>query len=352
MNNRFVKIMILVMFIILGSVSWKLLNQPSLNVLNWDFYIGKRTLETYQTKTSVKVNYKIYDSNEQARDFIIQSPGIFDIVIPSDYMMDFLIKENLLHPLSLDRLDNLKNVSESAIKQFKKKGWLKYCVPYLFGSTGFAINRDEVKVSATQISWQMLARDAEGEQKFKNKLVILDDSRQVLGSILLELGFDPNSTKTDQLNEAVRLLQRVKPIVLEFSSDTGKDKMLNGEAWIAFAWSGDALQVAAKSPSWQYGIPASGGLKFQDGVCMPKNPPNIDSAYTFINNLLDENVHAEIVETTKYLTTNSKALAQLPIKQKEIQSKVAESKEPLYFVRDLGDEGARIFEKAWERVKG
>ena len=326
--------------------------QKVVNVLNWDFYIGESTIDTFQSEYQTRVNYRIYDSNEQARDFLIQGPEQFDIVIPSDYMMTFMKDRGLLAEIDTNRIPNLVNVDKDVVQQFEDEGWLSSCVPYLFGSTGFAVDSTNVDLLPVDLSWRQLADDAQGEGIYKGKIVILDDFRQVLGSVLIELGYNPNTTDEQELEQAVRLLQDLKPSILEFSSDTGKERMLSGSAIIAFAWSGDALQVAEKNADWIYSVPSAGGLKFQDGICIPKGAPNLDSAYNFINHLLDEQVHKEIVITTKYLSTNTAALSQINGNLKSALETAATNNSPLYFVETLDDAGVQLYEKSWRRVKG
>lgn len=325
--------------------------KPKVSVLNWDFYIGKHTIDSFQQEEGVSVDYKIYSSNEEARFFIEQSPGTYDIVVPSDYMIQNLIDSDLLSAIDLTSIPNVSEIEKDAISEFDKRGWLKFCVPYLYGNTGFAINTANIKgIDASEFSWNYLIRDVEGEQKLKRRVVVLDDARQVLGSVLMENGWDPNNPTDEQLNKAVGILSRIRPLILEFSADTGKSRMLNSEVDVAFAWSGDSLQVKSKNPNWSYAVPNGGGIKFQDGICIPKDSPNKENAYKFMNHLLEKSVHLDIIMTTKYLTTNRAAKMSLKPAEK-VTFKVSEPKN-MKFLESLSGKELTRFESAWERVKG
>jgi len=322
-----------------------------LNVANWDFYIGNDTIASFEREYDVRVNYDIYASNEDALALLRSSPGVYDVVIPSDYMIEIMRSEDLLTPLDHLRIPNLINVDP------KFRGEQNYwdpeeevSAPYLFGSTGFAINRSFVDEDS--MSWSLLLADARGAQKYKNKVAILDDMRFVLGSVLLELGYDPNSIEPKQIDEAVQLLRAIRPLVRAFTADTGKDLLLNGDVWIAYAWNGDALQVQKVNSNVEYVIPESGSLRFQDGICIPSGSGRIDLAHKFINHVLKAEVNAEIVQHTRYGTTNVAAMPYIDdaIRTNSASFPLAEQLDRLRFIRDLGD-SLSLYERAWEQVK-
>lgn len=335
---------------------WLVATRPSrtLNVLNWDFYIGNRTIPSFEEKEGIRTSYTLYASNEDALRMIRENPGVYDIVIPSDYMMDIMIKDSLLEPLDHSQVPNLTNVDP------RYRGGNNYwdtseqfCAPYLFGSTGFAVNTALFQgASGSAMSWRALENDATGPQVLRNRVAIIDDMRFVLGSILLELGHDPNTTNADQINQAVALLKRIRPLVRAYSADSPKDLLLNGDVWVAYAWNGDVLQVQRHNPGVQYMIPTAGSLRFQDGVCIPKNAPHKEMAHRFINHLLDGTVHAEIVNHTWYGSTN--AAARRAIDPSVLSNPASFPPDSvvrrLHFIRDVGN-AAALYERAWAEVK-
>lgn len=322
--------------------------QDTLNVLNWDFYIGKNTLADFQRSHGITVNYAIYASNEDARDRLRAAPRQNDVVFPSDYMMDYLIRNDMLENLPPGGIPNANPniIDGAALEEFHNRGWDKFCVPYLFGNTGFAVNRNLVEKSPSEVTWTWLASD-----EFQGKILVLDDARQVLGSVMIELRSNPNSTASEDLNKAVSLLLRLKPKILEFTADTGKERMMEGAAGVAFAWSGDSLQVAAARSNWSYGVPSFGGLKFQDGICIPKGAPHKEKAREFINFLLSPSAHLDIIQTTWYPTTNKAARELAPQRLRDALQAASGSGLKMYQLQDMNDSELRRFEDAWARVK-
>ena len=321
------------------------ISSPELNVLNWDFYIGKRTISDFEKANGVRVHYQIYSSNEDCLGKVRSHPGQYDIIFPSDYMIDILRREGLIEPLERSRLTNIRNIGSIYLGNYYDPKE-EYSVPYMFGTTGFAVDRKFVSEKA--ISWSKLT-----DGKYKNRIVALDDMRFTLGSVLMELGYSPNTKSPKELDRAVDLLRRVKPNILAFTADTGKQYLLSGSAWIAYAWSGDVLQVQQTRPDVEYIIPAAGSLRFQDGICIPKNSPNRDQAHSFINYLLQPQVSADITNDILYGNTNVEATKHM---RPDIRSKPACFPPPgtlkrCEWIKDVG-EALELYRKAWEKVKG
>ena len=359
MNSRSLALSVAVALVVTGTVAWlgtKTYRQHELNVLNWDYYIGTTTLQTFTAKSNVSVNYKIYSSNEEARDFILQAPKSYDVVIPSDYMIDIMAAENRLGNIDLRKIPNISNVDPLIVSEFRQRGWLTHCVPYTWGTTGFAIrqkadDKNIANISPDLISWEYLRQNALGNQSLKGRVAIIDDPVQVLGSALIEIGADPKNYTKAEMNRAISLLQGVRPLIREFTKDTGKDLMKNGEAIVIFGASGDALQVAEKFPDWSYSSPGKGGFKFQDGICLVAGAPNSDSAHFFLNHLLDAEVHRNIVETDRYLTTNIAAMKLLDPRFYDQLREVARRGGPLQYVPSFTPQAREEFERAWILVK-
>jgi spermidine/putrescine-binding protein len=318
--------------------------KAELNVLNWDFYMGRNTIAEFEREFNVKVNYQIYKDNEDCLAKITAAPGSYDVIFPSDYMIQIMKVRGLLEKLERERITLLGNIGDQYRGNYYDPQE-SYCVPYMFGTTGFAVNRNFV--ADKEVTWALLA-----EPRFRGRISVIDDLRFTLGSALLELRYDPNTTNSAELKEAVALLRRVRPNIRRFSADSPKGPMASGDLWVAYAWSGDVLQAQRSNPAIEYIIPSAGSLRFQDGICIPKGARNSDVAHHFINYLLRPDVSAAITNDILYGNTNEKAISQI---RQEVRENHASFPTDDEFARcrrilDVGD-SLKLYEEAWEEVK-
>ena len=320
--------------------------QKELNLFNWKYYIGDSTIAKFEKEYNVKVNLSYYSSNEECLASLKASKGNYDIVIPSDYMVDLMIKENLLSEIDLSKITNFKNIDTLFIGD--RKGFDptdKYSVPYMFGTTGFA--RNKTKIQSTIKNWNDFFVFSDS-----SKFTLLDDVRFVFGSLLMNYGYDPNTLTESELKQVAVEILKHKKNLKAFTHDTPKEMLVNGEANLAYAWSGDVIQASYENPNIIYELPENGTLMFQDGICIPKNAPNTDIALLFINFLLRPEISAEITNTIKYGNTNKEA-------RKYINSNIMNN--PVVFppreyllkckrIKDLGDK-ISVYEKHWNIIK-
>ena len=322
-------------------------NPPKkLNLFNWKYYIGDSTVEKFEKEYNVVVNISYYSSNEECLASLKSSKGNYDIVIPSDYMVGLMIKENLLSEIDRSKIDNFKNIDTFFIGS--KKGFDpddKFSVPYMFGTTGFARNRTKIRTSIK--SWDDFLAVGDSE-----KYTLLDDVRFVYGSLLMNYGYDPNTLNEAELKRVTDTLLKHKKNLKVFTHDTPKEMLINGEANLSYAWSGDVLQSSFENPDVVYELPEKGTLMFQDGICIPKEAPHPDVALLFINFLLRPEISAGITNTIKYGNTNREARALI---DKNIRDNPVVFPSGDYLlnckrIKDLGEK-ISIYEKYWNLLK-
>lgn len=318
-----------------------------LNVLTWNDYVGEFTHRDFTANYNVTVSTKNYVSNEDAYALVSAQSGVYDIVVPSDYMIDRMIKEGRLEKIG----DHVKNftadiIDQRAIQEFRSNGWDQYCVPYLRGNAGFTVNKQRVNKPAREVSWRWLASD-----EFTGRLIVIDDPRQVLGSVLIELGHSANSIDPSQLAEAAALLRRIKSKIVEFTGDSIKSSAKSGKADVGFAWSGDALQLEGDMSGWNYSLPKAGGLRFQDGVCLVKDAPHKEIATRYLSFVLDPKVHSDIIRTTLYPTTNRAAREMASERYRAIERAASDDETQTQRLLHLEATGLDAIRKAWEEVK-
>ncbi|RME93054.1 MAG: spermidine/putrescine ABC transporter substrate-binding protein [Candidatus Hydrogenedentota bacterium] len=315
-----------------------------LNVYNWSYYIGKNTIPNFEREFNVKVNYDNYSSNEELLAKLQSGAKGYDVIFPSDYMVQIMIKQKLLEPLNMKNIPNFKNIAQK-FKNLPFDPNNKFSIPYLWGTTGIGINTEKVQdyVDGWDILWNM---------KYKGRITILDDMRFGIVPALKKLGYSINTTNPKELEEAKRLLMIQKPLVKAYTSDTYIDMLKSGDSWIAYGYSGDIYQVAKENPSIRYVIPKEGTCIWVDNMCIPKGAPHKYTAEVFINYILRPEVSAEISNETWYANpneasyglTNPKIINDPSIyPPKEILDKCE-------FLKDVGD-ATILYSKIWSQVK-
>ncbi len=338
----------LAVIVVVVIAFWALTRSPAvsneLNLLIWDNYLAPNTIANFEKETGAKVIVELFKSNEEALAKIKANPGVYDVAVPSDYMVDILKKESLLSPIEKGSIPNLTNVSESATGHYYDLD-SSVSVPYAFGSAGFAVNTKFVQ--DTTLTWKTLT-----EPRFKGHIVLMDDMRYVLGSVLLELGLDPNSRKKEDIDAAVALLKEVLPNVQKITPDTPVALMVADGAWVAYGYSGDSYQMHDENPAITYVLPVYGGMQFFDNLVMPVGAPHKDLALKFINYILKPDVSAAITNATHFGNPNAAAV---PLVEESVRTNPsvfppADVMKKLHFVEDLGDDLA-LYDQAWQEIK-
>lgn len=315
-----------------------------LNLLIWDNYLAPDTISTFEKETDSKVIVELFKSNEEALAKIKANPGVYDVVVPSDYMVKIMKDENLLNPLDHAKIPNIKNLSDTSKGHYYDPE-LAVSLPYAFGSAGFAVNTKFVQ--DTTLTWKTLT-----EPRFKGHIVLMDDMRYVLGSVLLELGLDPNTTKKEDIDAAIALLKQVMPNVQKITPDTPVDLMVADGAWVAYGYSGDSYQMHDGNSAITFLLPTYGGMQFFDNLAIPKDAPHNDLAHTFLNYILRPDVSAAITNETHYGNPDAAAfdLIDENIRTNPSVFPPADIVKKLHFVEDLGD-AVSLYDDAWQNLK-
>ena len=349
-KNRFTYMNVLNIRILLGFFIFVVFmsscngdKKPQLNVFTWADYVSDEIRAGFEKEYGVKVVIDVYGKNEDLHAKLAAGATGYDIVMPSDYMVSILIKDNLLAELNHDNIPNFKNISPLFLgKYFDPEN--RYSVPYTFGTTGIAYDSSIVLPSPD--SWMVLWTN-----QYKNQFSMLDDKRETLGVALKMLGYSLNTTDPEQLRQAKETLIAQKQLVKQYKSEA-EDLLEIGEVVMAHCWSGDAIRAAEKRPSIRYVIPKEGSSQFIDTVCIPKYAPHKDLAEKFINYLLRPEINAKITEFTKYATCVPAAKEHLPedlLTHKYIYPSI-EVLESLEWIKDLGD-FTQQYSRAWDEIK-
>jgi len=247
-----------------------------LNIYIWSTYISPRVVRGFEREFRCQVNYDLYDSNEALLAKLQAGNVEYDLVVPSDYMVEILIRQGLLAKLDKSRLPTAWASIDSRFLGLPFDPHNEYSVPYAWGTTGLAYRADLVK--ETVDSWSALF-----DPRFAGHILLLDDTREVFGMALKKLGYSLNSTDPDEIRQARDLLLRQKPLVKGYNSSNFEQDLAAGDAWIAQAYNGNMTFVMRDEPRIRYVIPKEGCTISVDCACIPRNAPHKKLAMEFIN---------------------------------------------------------------------
>lgn len=275
------------------------------NIYNWGDYIDPELIDRFEKESGYKVNYDTFDSNEAMFTKIQQGGTAYDIAIPSEYMIQKMIEQNLVLPLEKEKLKGLDNIDPQFLDlSFDSQN--RYSVSYFWGTLGIAYN-DKMVDEGAITSWDDLWSPA-----LKNNVMLIDGAREIIGLGLNSLGYSLNSKEQSQLQEATMKLRKLTPNVKAIVADEIKMYMENEESAVAVTFSGEAADMMAENEHIHYVIPEEGSNLWFDNLVIPKTAQNKEGAYAFINFMLEPENAAQNAEYIGYSTPNEKALALLP----------------------------------------
>lgn len=276
-----------------------------LNIYNWGDYIDPDLIKKFEKESGYKVNYETFDSNEAMEAKIKQGGTAYDITIPSEYMIQKMMKANLLKKLDHSKINGLENIDARFLNQnFDPEN--NYSVPYFWGTLGIVYNDKFVDKSQIQ-HWNDLWRP-----ELKDNLMLIDGAREVMGLSLNSLGYSLNSTNMTELKKAQMKLDGLTNNIKAIVADEIKMYMINEESAVAVTFSGEAADMLGENDHLHYVIPEEGSNLWFDNIVIPKTVKNEKGAYEFINFMLKPENAAQNAEYIGYSTPNKKALELLP----------------------------------------
>lgn len=294
-----------------GEKDYSHLEGTSINVYNWGEYISdgsEGTLDVnkeFTKKYGIKVNYTMFESNENMYNKLQSGGANYDVIIPSEYMIARLIEEDMLLELDFSNIPNYKYI----LPKYKNLSFdpeNKYSVPYTVGMVGLIYNTTMVDEEVD--SWSIL-----WDEKYKGEILMFNNPRDAFGIAQFLLGQSVNTHDTKDWDEAIELLKKQRPLVSSYVMDEIFNKMENGEAALAPYYAGDYLSMADVNPDLAFVYPKEGVNYFVDAMCIPKTAENKEAAELYINFMLEEEIaiananwicyaspHALVVESDDY----------------------------------------------------
>lgn len=317
-------------------------------VYNWGDYVDPKTIELFEEETGISVTYEEYETNEIMYPKILSGAIAYDLVCPSDYMIQRMIENDLLAKLNLDNIPNIKNMDSIYMEQSRSfDPDNAYSVPYCVGTVGILYNKTMVHEPVD--SWDIL-----WDSKYADSILMQDSVRDAFAVALKRRGYSLNSSKVDQLIQAKDDLIAQKPLVQAYVVDQVRDKMIGNEAALGVIYSGEAGYTKRENPNLEYVIPKEGSNVWIDSWVIPKNAKNKENAEKFMNFMCRPDIALMNFEYLTYATPNKAARAL--IKDEETRnSKIlfpnAEDLTNCETFQFLGDDVDSYYNELWNKVK-
>ena len=332
-----------------------------LSVYNWSEYIDEEKIAEYEETYGVDIIYDTFASNEDLLAKLQAGAEGYDVIFPSDYMVAIMIDLGLLAEINTDDIPNFANIDPQFVGAPFDPG-NNYCVPYQWGTTGIGYQaNNEFFQENPPDSWAYLFDPALLEQYADEGINVLNDPRELPGAALIYLGYDPNTTNPDELNEARDLILAAKPYWKTFNSEDYDNALLiPGEVTLTQGWSGDVANAywntyddEAEDGEWYYSIPNEGAVKWLDNICITATSERFDTAVHFMNYLLDAEVGAAITNFTYYASPNLAAQEYIldEILQDESIYPPDDVQAKLVWLTEVGEEGTLLYDELWTAVK-
>ena len=249
-----------------------------LHLYNWGEYMGENLIADFEEQTGATVKVDYFDSNEQMYIRVANGES-FDVLVPSDYMIQRLMGEDLLQPLDKSKLSNLDLLSDDVMGlDYDPEN--EYSVPYFWGTVGIVYDKTKVSEEDLEKEGYNIFLDT----KYKGDIYLYDSERDSFMMALKALGYSMNTDNEDELNEAYEwLLQCVQTMEPEIVTDEIIDNMAQGRKALGLIYSGDATYVMSENENMGFYMPETGTNLWSDAMVIPKNAENPELAHAFID---------------------------------------------------------------------
>ncbi len=317
------------------------------NVYNWGEYIDEDVIGIFEEETGIKVNYKTFDTNEDMYPIIANGAADWDVVCPSEYMIQKMLDNDLLLEIDTNNIPNASNIDPifmDTVKEFDPDA--SHSVPYMWGTVGILYNKTMVDEPIT--SWNCL-----WDEKYADSIVMMNNPRDVFAPALISCGYSLNSTNETELQEAAEVLMEQKPLVLKYTTDEVRDMMIGEKAAIGVIYSGEATICKDENENLQYVVPEEGSNVWLDCWVIPTTCKNKENAEKWIDFLCRPDISLKNFEYIYYSSPNAGAIDL--IEDEEIlnnealfpDTDVLSRCETFHY---LGEEAEETYNELWKQV--
>jgi spermidine/putrescine transport system substrate-binding protein len=317
--------------------------EGELYVYNWADYIGEDTIARFEDQTGIRVTYDFFDSAETQNAKIATGNSGYDLSFPTSTYVKGFVERNLVQALDLSLIPNVVNLGA----EWQDPGYdpgNAHSMPYMWWTTGVAY--DTAKIDQELTSWSSL-----WDERWKGKMAMLDDMREVFAAALIRLGFSANSTSDAELDQALTLLEQQKPLLRTYTTDD-IGVLSTGDVWLMHAWGADVYQVQAERETVTYFIPEEGGIRGSDTMVLLAGAKHPIAAHLFINFMLDAEVAAANTNYIGYMGPNeaAKAFIDPAILEDPTVNPERSAVEKLQEILDLGADEQKYSDR-WTRLR-
>lgn len=334
--------------VLFGYYSTKTTSTGSLKVYNWGEYMDPQVLELFEKETGISVTYDEYETNESMYPIIAKGAADYDLICPSDYMIQKMSDEGLLEPINWSRIPNAKNIDDQYFEF--ARGYDEnntYSMPYLWGTVGILYNKKMVKGPID--SWGVL-----WDTRYQDDILMQKSVRDAFGVALKYLGYSLNTTDEAQLDEAKQKLleQKHSGVVQAYVVDEVRDKMIAGEAAMGVIYSGEALTCMEENEDLAYVITKEGSNLWMDNFAIVKGAKNKENAEKFLNFLCRPEIMKMNFEYITYSVPSSKARELLPdeYKNSTIAFPALDSLKNCEVLKYVGKDGDSLYNQKWKEI--
>jgi len=347
--NRLITLLFALAFIAGGckkgtSTASSTAGERVVNVCSWSEYLPQDVRDAFTAKTGIKVNLTLYESNEMLLDKLQTGVADLDLVVPSDYTVAILKRQNMVQKIDASKIPNWRNLDPRLMgRAYDPQN--EYAMPIFWGTTGIGFNRQAL---GNVDSWSVMF-----DEKNAGKILMLKDSRECLAAALKLMGKSINEKDPAVLRQAGEMLKNQKRLVKVYTSDDFDQTLGRGDVMLAHGFNGQlAKLVATDKAKFGYVVPKEGATMWIDAFCIPAKAKHVAEAHEFLNYLLDAKVGAQLVNSVSYASSNTAARAE--IKPEILNDPAIYPPDDVIkrceVMEDVGDPTMDLIDKIWQEV--
>jgi len=312
--------------------------EKKLSLFCWSEYVPQIVIDQFTKETGIKVSVENYASNEEMLAKLLAGGGSYDLIQPSEYVIEGLIKENLLSPIDHAAIPNIKNLAPDFVNMSFDPG-NKFTIPYMAGTVGIVVN-------TALVTEEIKGYGDVFQDKYKKNIVVLDDAREIVSWSLDFIDIPVNEVSDENLAKVKPVLAKWLPLVKVYDSDSPKTALLNGDVAIGVVWGGEGAKLLEADKKFKWVAPAEGSHLFVDSLAIPKTAKHVKNAELFMNFILRPDISAKISEEFPYLNPNAAARELLTEAQRTNPASFPSAAElaNMQTFKDIGGQASKVDE--------